>query len=73
MDGVIPFPFSGLSFTSITSRVDAPVKSSTSTFIVTSSVRSLNEMVPSTSDIIGSVRGSHLAIKVPGSTLALLV
>ena len=67
----MPFPFTGLSFTSITSLVVEPVRSSTSTFIVTSSERSLKETVPSTSAIIGKVKGSHLAINVPGSTFVL--
>ena len=72
MDGAIPLPFTGLSLASITSLVVEPVKSSTSTFIVTSSVKSLNEIVPSTSEIIGNVSGSHFAIRVPGSTFDLL-
>ena len=66
--GVIVFPLTGLSFTSITCLVVDPVKSSTSTFIVTSSVKSLKDIVPSASEMIGSVNGSHLEINVPGST-----
>ena len=70
-DGVMPLPFTGLSLRSITSLVVEPVRSSTSTFIVTSSDKSLKEIVPSASAMIGKVSGSHLAISVPGSTLEL--